>query len=134
MLMIDNDCNNNDDVITMIVIQLPLCTLHGGIGWGIFLQRFGIWYRLSYVACLAGTQFSYFWRHWETCRFIEVFASWDFVWVASYLGFYALSYHVWFLIICLLFYLICLYSSHVQWVYYCKHIVLFYSIKLLLPI
>lgn len=60
MLMIDNDCNNNDDVITMIVIQLPLCTLHGGIGWGIFLQRFGIWYRLSYVACLTGTQFSYF--------------------------------------------------------------------------
>ena len=32
------------------------------------------------------------------------------------------------------FLLICLYSLQVQWLYYCKHIALFLSMKLLLPI
>ena len=37
---------------------------------------------------------------WEICWFVEVFASWDFVWVVSYLGFYTMYF-------CFLFYAIC---------------------------
>ena len=55
---------------------------------------------LSNVENLEGVQYPYFWRYWETFRSFEVFASWDFVWVVSYLGLYKLYFHFWFSRIC----------------------------------
>ena len=47
---------------------------------------------LSFVANLVWTQCTYVWRHWETCRSFEVFASEYFIWVISYLGVSTLYY------------------------------------------
>ena len=46
---------------------------------------------------------------WEICWFVEVFASWDFVWVILYLGFYTMYFRLLFCTICFCFCLICLY-------------------------
>ena len=46
---------------------------------------------------------------WEIYWFVEVFASWDFVWVILYLGFYTMYFRFLFCAICFCFCLICLY-------------------------
>lgn len=56
---------------------------------------------LPYVVNLVGTQHPYFWRYWETCRSLEVYASWNFVWMVSYLGVHAVYFYFW-IFLCLL--------------------------------
>ena len=65
--------------------------------------------------------------------FFEIFASWDFVWVVSYLGFYTMYFCFWFRVTCFCFCLICLYLFLVQCVHHHKHGGLFLW-KYLLPI
>ena len=75
------------------------------------------------VANLEGTKYPYFWGHWEIYGFLEVFASWDIVWVVSYLGFYTMYFHFWFRAFYLC--LICLYLFLVLFVHHHEHDVLF---------
>ena len=69
---------------------------------------FGLEYGVSLfdVANLEGMKYPHFWGCWEIYWSFEVFASWDIVWVVSYLGFYAMYFCIWFPAICLCFFVI----------------------------
>ena len=86
---------------------------------------FGLEYGSSLfnVANLEETKYLHFWGHWEIYGFFEVFASWDIVWVVSYLAFYTMYFHFWFhaFYLCL----ICLYLFLVHFVHHHEHDVLF---------
>ena len=88
---------------------------------------FGLEYGSSLfdVANLEGTKYTHVWGCWEICWFFEVFASWDIVWVVSYLGFYTMYICFWFHAIC--FCLICLYLFLVQSVHHREHGVLLFN-------
>ena len=78
------------------------------------------------VANLEGKKYLHFWGCWEICWFFEVFASWDIGWVISYLGFYTMYFHIWFLAFCFCFSMIFLYLFQVQSVHHREHDILFY--------
>ena len=69
---------------------------------------FGLEYGVSLfdVANLEGMKYLHFWGCWEIYWSFEVFASWDIVWVVSYLGFYAMYFRIWFPAICFCFFVI----------------------------
>ena len=72
---------------------------------------FGLEYGSSLfdMANLEVTKYPHVWGCWEICWFFEVFVSWDFVWVVSYLGFHIMYLCFWFHAIYFCFCLICLY-------------------------